>query len=588
MTAAKSWFSRLFSVEHRRSQRKPASGLVAYYWEGAAPMAHEVRNISSTGFYLLTKERWHPGTVVTMTLQKTAVADSNPELYIAVQTKVIRLGEDGIGFVFVQLEPHGADPGDGPTSRPVGKKALERFLDQLKSDQGHVTIGATTGRVSTKNAPSWQRLGGHAMNKLRDENGQALIITVLCMTCLLGFTALATDVGVMLREKRLAQTAADAAAIAGALEINYSSSTISNAGLAAAGQNGFTAASSGVTTAKGTTVTINYPPASGPHAGVANYVEAIATQKQPTIFMNLFGIGSMNVSARAVAENGGSSTGCVYVLSDKPQAMTLQGSFKVTAPNCGIVVDSTATNALCITGAKGVLTAGSVGVVGGDSGGSCNSADKDSTPKPVTGMVMQSDPIISQNPGFTWPDPTQLTCTTPTGGVLTGTIPTPASGTACYSGNVTLNNATLGTGTFVFTGNVTVSGVFKTASIAQGGTALDINNGTFTVNSGTSLSWYGLQSNNGIALMMPPNNTNTIQIQFGNSFGTIEGIIYAPGGNLFLQDSGADTNCTQPTCAINLIADLIVGTLDDQTASLNITSYSQTTGKGLTRVMLVE
>ena len=584
MTAAKSWFSRLFSVEHRRSQRKPASGLVAYYWEGAAPMAHEVRNISSTGFYLLTKERWHPGTVVTMTLQKTAVADSNPELYIAVQTKVIRLGEDGIGFVFVQLEPHGADPGDGPTSRPVGKKALERFLDQLKSDQGHVTIGATTGRVSTKNAPSWQHLGGHAMNKLRDENGQALIITVLCMTCLLGFTALATDVGVMLREKRLAQTAADAAAIAGALEINYSSSTISNAGLAAAGQNGFTAASSGVTTAKGTTVTINYPPASGPHAGVANYVEAIATQKQPTIFMNLFGIGSMNVSARAVAENGGSSTGCVYVLSSNASpAMTLQGSFKVTAPNCGIVVDSTATNALCITGASGSLSAGSVGVVGGDSGGSCNSADKDSTPKPVTGMVAQSDPIISQDPGFTWPDPTKLTCTAPTGGVLTGTIPTPASGTACYSGNVTLNNVTFPTGTFVFTGNVTVNTSLTTASIANGGTALDINNGTFTVNTNTSLHMYGLQSNNGIVLMMPPTNSNTITIQFGNSTGTIEGIIYAPAGNLFLHDSGGDTGG-----GINLIADLVVGTLNDQTATLNITSYSQSTGKGLTRVMLVE
>lgn len=583
MSARRSWLSRLFSIEHRRSQRKPAPGLVAYYWEGAAPMAHEIRNISSTGFYLLTRERWHPGTVVTMTLQKTAVAGSAPELYIAVQTKVIRLGDDGVGFVFVQLEPHGADSGEGSSSKPVGKRALERFLDQLKSEQGHVRIGATTIRNLSERRACLAMSGGHAMNKLRDENGQALIITVLCMTCLLGFTALATDVGVMLREKRLAQTAADAAAIAGALEINYSSSSVTNAGLAAAGQNGFTAASSGVTTTNGTTVTINYPPTSGPHAGVANYVEAIATQKQPTIFMNLFGFGSMNVSARAVAENGGSSSNCVTVLSDKPAAMSLQGSFNVTAPNCGIVVDSTASNALCVTGTAGQITAGSVGVVGGDSGGSCNSAAKDSTPQPVTGMVAQSDPIISQDPGFTWPDPTQLSCSAPTGGVLTGTIPAPAGGIACYSGDVTLNSVVFPTGTFVFTGNVTVNTSLQTATIAQGGTALDINNGTFTVNTGTTLGMYGLQSELGIVLMMPPTNSNTITIQFGNSTGTIEGIIYAPAGNLFLHDSGGDTNG-----GINLIADLVVGTLNDQTATLNITSYSQTTGKGLTRVMLVE
>ena len=56
------------------------------------------------------------------------------------------------------------------------------------------------------------------MKRLKDESGQALIITALCMTCLFGFAALATDVGLMFREKRLLQIAADSAAVAGALE----------------------------------------------------------------------------------------------------------------------------------------------------------------------------------------------------------------------------------------------------------------------------------------------------------------------------------------------------------------------------------
>ncbi|HEY6764483.1 MAG TPA: hypothetical protein VI386_06905, partial [Candidatus Sulfotelmatobacter sp.] len=48
--------------------------LVAYYWDGAAPTSHKIQNISSTGFYLTTKERWLPGTMVTMTLQRTDIA----------------------------------------------------------------------------------------------------------------------------------------------------------------------------------------------------------------------------------------------------------------------------------------------------------------------------------------------------------------------------------------------------------------------------------------------------------------------------------------------------------------------------------
>jgi hypothetical protein len=159
MKPGMSWLSRFFSSEHRKSARRPAPGLVAYYWDGAIPIAHQVRDISSTGFYLLTRERWHLGTIVTMTLQKTAVAGDSPELYIAVQTRVVRSGEDGVGFAFVLLEPQGADRRESLLSRPVGKRALESFLHQLMLDQGHVTIGATTDEVS-KDAPVWQTSGG--------------------------------------------------------------------------------------------------------------------------------------------------------------------------------------------------------------------------------------------------------------------------------------------------------------------------------------------------------------------------------------------------------------------------------------------
>jgi Flp pilus assembly protein TadG len=415
------------------------------------------------------------------------------------------------------------------------------------------------------------------MKKLRDESGQALIISALCMTCLIGFVALAADVGVMFRQKRMAQTAADAAAVAGALEITYNLGSIANAGQAAAVQNGFTDGSNGAT------VIVRQGPASGPHAGNLNYVEAIVSRTQPTLFMSLFGVLNMTPTARAVAQNGGSSYSCVYILAPTgPATMDLQGSFNVTAPNCGIIVDSTDPGALSFTGKGGSLTAGSVGVVGG-----CTGKCSDSTPAPVTGIVPQSDPLGNH----AIPDPTKLTCSAAPSNKLTGTLSAPAGGIVCYSGNVTLNNVTLGAGTYVFTGNVTLSGTVSTPQPTSGnpsnGSTIDINSGTLSISTGTTLSLYAPLSGTyqGIALIEPSTNSNPITIQKGDASGLIDGIIYAPSAELFLQDSGGDKSG-----GLTLITDLIVGKLFDKTATLSIQSFSQTNpgGSPLTKVTLVE
>ena len=134
MKSVTGWFKRLPSTEHRKAQRMKAPLLVAFYWNGSAPIAHEVQNISSTGFYLLTTERWLPGTMVTMTLQRTDIANSaRAEPHIPVLSKVIRQDKDGVGFSFVPLDEQ---PGS-LNSRPVGQKTLDRFLGQVKRDRSH-------------------------------------------------------------------------------------------------------------------------------------------------------------------------------------------------------------------------------------------------------------------------------------------------------------------------------------------------------------------------------------------------------------------------------------------------------------------
>ena len=55
----------------RKSPRVPAPALAVYFWTGGVPQAHGIRDISATGLYVVTEERWYPGTVVRMTITTT-------------------------------------------------------------------------------------------------------------------------------------------------------------------------------------------------------------------------------------------------------------------------------------------------------------------------------------------------------------------------------------------------------------------------------------------------------------------------------------------------------------------------------------
>src|SRR3990172_587965 len=62
--------------------------------------------------------------------------------------------------------------------------------------------------------------------KRRGERGQALILFVLALAVLLGFVALAIDVGLAFQERRNAQNGADAAALAAAEDLRDGAGTV--------------------------------------------------------------------------------------------------------------------------------------------------------------------------------------------------------------------------------------------------------------------------------------------------------------------------------------------------------------------------
>jgi hypothetical protein len=97
----KNWFEELMAGNQRRPQRYVAPRLVAYFFDGGTPTAHCIRDVSSSGMYLLTTQRWYPGTLVTITLQRTEKDQAGVKQSITVQARVMRSAEDGVGLRFV-------------------------------------------------------------------------------------------------------------------------------------------------------------------------------------------------------------------------------------------------------------------------------------------------------------------------------------------------------------------------------------------------------------------------------------------------------------------------------------------------------
>jgi hypothetical protein len=116
--------------DRRRSNRMPDPKLGVYYWTGARPEQHAVRDISPTGIYVVTEERWYLGTIVKMTLQMTDSADDNFEKHIAVECKAVRWGEDGVGMSFVLRDSADNAANLGPLPA-ADKKSLEIFLSRF-------------------------------------------------------------------------------------------------------------------------------------------------------------------------------------------------------------------------------------------------------------------------------------------------------------------------------------------------------------------------------------------------------------------------------------------------------------------------
>lgn len=124
IAAAFGQLEKFLAPEADRAERKQVNQFAAYRWDGSGVAQDTVRDISSSGLYLVTSERWQTGTILTLTLQREGSLDPDPSRRITAQAKVVRFGPDGVGLTFVRSK-------DDPKSRQW-ETLLECLIQQTR------------------------------------------------------------------------------------------------------------------------------------------------------------------------------------------------------------------------------------------------------------------------------------------------------------------------------------------------------------------------------------------------------------------------------------------------------------------------
>ena len=115
--------------DRRKGKRHVIPGSVAYFSIGS-PRAQEVSNISTDGFYVRTDDRWSEGTSLLVGLQITNPVSREVEAMISVQSRVVRTGPDGVGFIYDDESAH-RNPMLG-VNNPEQLVQLQKFMQRIQ------------------------------------------------------------------------------------------------------------------------------------------------------------------------------------------------------------------------------------------------------------------------------------------------------------------------------------------------------------------------------------------------------------------------------------------------------------------------
>jgi len=362
----------------------------------------------------------------------------------------------------------------------------------------------------------------------KSENGQALIVVAIALVVLAGIIGLVVDGGNVFLDRRNAQNAADSAALASALARVKGGSNFTAAAYKAAADNGY--ANDGTTN----TVTVNIPPATGPHTGDPEYIQVVIVSHVKTYIAAIFGWSNITNTSEAVARSKPSEMrqllGGTALVSLAPEsncgskkAFLVRGDINVEISGGGVFVNSN--NKTCALTQEGN---GKINIAGGYKinvvGGASVQKAQFLTPSVVVGNIP-----ISYPPPFFMPE------------VLCGEQEAVVSddGTSISSGLWSDGDfppegvTNLGEGLFCIE-----DGDF----VVQPGTSLTGKNVTIFVQSGEvnlsgdaniSLEAPIAGDYYGLLIFLPMENTNGVNLS-GSNDSLYKGTILAPGSKIII------------------------------------------------------
>ncbi len=366
--------------------------------------------------------------------------------------------------------------------------------------------------------------GMNARRRPRD-SGQSFVMTAICLSVLVGFVGLAADVGYMFHQRRRMQTAADSAAVAGALQVYRGASDYQTAGWADATTNGFANGVGGVV------VTVNNPPQTGFYAGNTRFVEASVSQSEATMFMGVLGFTSRLIRTRAVAGPGPGVPDCLLMLNRTAHpGLTVSGGGSVNVPGCNVTVDSSDANAVVVSGGS-TLSAGAIDVTGGVGSSS------GFTPAPVTGATPEPDPFASVQP------PTYSGCDH--SGLVRVHNATTTLNPGTYCAGITIDgssHATFNPGLYIVSGGdfkVSTSSAYASGS----GVTFYVKSGSVLMQGGTNADFSAPTSGTweGMLFYQDRADTNTATIS-GGSNAALTGVLYFPNAPVTYSGGSAGTS----------------------------------------------
>jgi len=374
------------------------------------------------------------------------------------------------------------------------------------------------------------------MNKIRkSERGQALVLVVLAIVGLIGITAVSVDGGLAYLDRRNAQNAADAAALATALT-KIRGGDWHASGLARAASNGYD--NNNTSNIVNIYQCTNNLANCGIYQGNVEYYQVIIISHLKTLFAPVVGVREVTNQVNAIARarpghpmpmGAGSAvftlnkTGC--------QSAVYQASAEVHLYGSGIYVNSTCPDsAFKNQSGPGMFvdTCPALQVVGGIQGGSAVHGTPDTASCKQTNVEPQPEPILPNFDCDAMPTATiQTDGHTLSRGNWTGAFP-PNGVTDLQSGVYCVHN-----GNFSVNAGQTLLGNEVVLYIIDGAVTLN-GQARIDLRAPTSGDYKGL------LMYLPPTNDKTVSISGGGQI-TMVGSILAPS-SLIRVNGGGDAS----------------------------------------------